>query len=195
MKSCPLCSAKAVQAYSQQESYHYKGQAFAIQTDYSLCHACGEEFLFPAQIQANDVRVREARKQLDGLLTSEEIRQTRLGLALTQEEAAKIFGGGVNAFSKYERGEVTQSAAMDKLIRLAAESPTVLNRLKTMAGIEPPANLSPVISLHAYRLGLANVWLEPSVSAQTPPTLENVTESFTPNGVDDDFADYLVDAA
>ncbi len=195
MDQCPLCHATATQARTSLENYQYKGQTLALQTDYSVCTACGEEFLFPAQIQTNDARIREARKQMDGLLTSDEVRQTRLKLDLTQEEAAKVFGGGVNAFSKYERGEVTQSAAMDKLIRLAAESPSVLQRLKTMAGLDTPSTNTPVISLQAYRLGLANVLLEPTVSAQTVPTLHSVTESFAPDSVEDDFADYLVDAA
>jgi len=40
-------------------------------------------------------------------------------LGLTQHAASSIFGGGLNAFSKYERGEVIQSKAMDKLIRVS----------------------------------------------------------------------------
>ena len=69
-------------------------------------------------------------------------------MKLTQEEAAKVFGGGVNAFSKYERGEVTQSAAMDKLIRVAADDQTVFMRLKTMVGLP---NTATVINLPIKR--------------------------------------------
>ncbi len=55
------------------------------------------------------------RKKSDGLLTSSEIYEARITLGLTQESASLVFGGGKNAFSKYERAEVSQSVAMDKL--------------------------------------------------------------------------------
>jgi HTH-type transcriptional regulator/antitoxin MqsA len=45
-----------------------------------------------------------------------------------------MFGGGLNAFSKYERGEVIQSEAMDKLIRVScryAEAWNYLNSIET----------------------------------------------------------------
>jgi len=71
---------------------------------------------------------------MDGLLTAQEIVALRNKLGLTQQDAAKIFGGGTNAFSKYERSEVIQSAAMDKLMRAALEIPGMLSWLKQQAG-------------------------------------------------------------
>jgi HTH-type transcriptional regulator/antitoxin MqsA len=55
-------------------------------------------------------------------------------LGLTQETASKIFGGGENAFSKYESGKVAQSAAMDRLLRLAYEFPFVFHWLMAFSG-------------------------------------------------------------
>jgi HTH-type transcriptional regulator/antitoxin MqsA len=72
---------------------------------------------------------------MDGLLTASEIVELRNKLGLTQQEAAKIFGGGINAFSKYERSEVIQSVAMDKLMRLALNIPDVLIWLKQQSGL------------------------------------------------------------
>ncbi len=45
---------------------------------------------------------------------------------------------GANAFSKYERGEVVQSEAMDKLMRLAlVDRPVdVLDWLRVRAGVQ-----------------------------------------------------------
>ena len=42
---------------------------------------------------------------------------------LTQAQAAKLFGGGPVAFSKYENDDVAQSEAMDTLLRLVRRSP------------------------------------------------------------------------
>ena len=135
MIHCHFCGSDAVSQHSSMEIYQYKQQAYDVLVDYSVCNQCSEEVITTEQIHINEARVREAKKKLDGLLSCEEIRDIRTRLDLTQEEAAKVFGGGVNAFSKYERGEVTQSAAMDKLIRIAADDQAVFMRLKTMAGL------------------------------------------------------------
>ena len=149
MIHCHFCGANAVSQHSSTETYQYTQQAYNVLLDYSVCNQCGEEIITTEQIHANEARVREAKKKLDGLLSCEEIRAIRIRLKLTQEEAAKVFGGGVNAFSKYERGEVTQSAAMDKLIRLTAENQSVLTRLKAMADLTDSA--AEVINLKIER--------------------------------------------
>ncbi|EMK6695522.1 type II toxin-antitoxin system MqsA family antitoxin, partial [Vibrio cholerae] len=71
----------------------------------------------------------------DGLFSSKEIADARIKLGLTQEQASIVFGGGRNAFSKYERGEVSQSAAMDKLIKQALKHPIVYRDLLESSGI------------------------------------------------------------
>jgi HTH-type transcriptional regulator/antitoxin MqsA len=66
-------------------------------------------------------------------LTGEEVRALRVQLDLTQAEAARVFGGGQVAFSKYENDDVVQSEAMDKLLRVAAEVPGALRYLRMRA--------------------------------------------------------------
>ena len=79
--------------------------------------------------------MRDAWRKIDGLLTAQEIVALRNKLGLTQQDAAKIFGGGANAFSKYERSEVIQSVAMDKLMRAALDVPDMFMWLKQQAGL------------------------------------------------------------
>ena len=90
--------------------------------------------VFPDQARRNHRRYQDARRRADGLLTSEQITRILDRLGITQVQAAEIFGGGQNAFSKYVRGEVIQSVAMDRLVRLASEDRAVFRRLKEMAG-------------------------------------------------------------
>jgi HTH-type transcriptional regulator/antitoxin MqsA len=59
-----------------------------------------------------------------------ELRRIRKKLGLTQKEAAAIFGGGVNAFSRYERGEIEPHTSTVKLIRLLDKHPELLNELE-----------------------------------------------------------------
>jgi len=57
---------------------------------------------------------------------SREIRRIRRKLGLTQIAAARLTGGGHNAFSRYERGEVAPLPAVITLLRLLDKHPELL---------------------------------------------------------------------
>lgn len=67
--------------------------------------------------QAFVARRDEIRRE-EGLLTGEQVRFVLSKLDLSKSDAASLFGGGPNAFQKYISGEVLQSMAMDRLLRL-----------------------------------------------------------------------------
>ena len=81
----------------------------------------------------------EFKKQIQGLLTGKEIKELRKGWEFSQEEAAKVFGGGPVAFSKYEVDDVMQSEAMDRLIKIARDVPSALDKLMANAGVKHKA--------------------------------------------------------
>ncbi|WP_417760266.1 type II toxin-antitoxin system MqsA family antitoxin [Shewanella sp.] len=135
MSECKVCKGNAVEALTDYENIGYKGSTLRIKVEYSLCNTCGREFLSKEQIMKNDRILRDAKKVHDGLFSSKEIAHARIKLGLTQEQASVVFGGGRNAFSKYERGEVSQSVAMDKLIKQALKHPIVYRDLLESAGI------------------------------------------------------------
>jgi len=63
-------------------------------------------------------------------LTPEEIRHIRKDvLKITQEEAGRIFGGGKNGFSRYERGEIRPLAAVSNLLKILERHPEDLKYL------------------------------------------------------------------
>lgn len=57
---------------------------------------------------------------------SKEIRRIRRKLGLSQIAAARLTGGGHNAFSRYERGEATPMPAVINLFRLLDKHPELL---------------------------------------------------------------------
>jgi HTH-type transcriptional regulator/antitoxin MqsA len=118
MSQCNICKSQDVSAFMEKEFFSYKGADLPVPIAYSVCNNCNREFIAISQIQRNEAAIRVLKKEFDGLLSSEEIVRAREQLSLTQEQASRVFGGGRNAFSKYERGEVSQSVAMDKLIRI-----------------------------------------------------------------------------
>jgi HTH-type transcriptional regulator/antitoxin MqsA len=60
---------------------------------------------------------------------SEDIRRIRRKLGLSQVAAARLTGGGHNAFSRYERGEATSMPAVINLFRLLDRHPELLKDL------------------------------------------------------------------
>ena len=72
---------------------------------------------------------REARaKAKDAILTPLVIRAIREACGLSQQAAARVFGGGPKAFEKYETGEVTPSSSMTRLLLLAAKRPRLFQK-------------------------------------------------------------------
>ena len=92
------------------------------------CTACGEvEFDGESARRyaaAGDDLVLAERRQ-----TSKEIRGIRRKLGLSQVAAARLTGGGHNAFSRYERGEITPMPAVLNLFHLLDRHPELLNDL------------------------------------------------------------------
>jgi HTH-type transcriptional regulator/antitoxin MqsA len=67
--------------------------------------------------------LRERKRQ------SKEIRRIRRKLGLSQVAAARLTGGGHNAFSRYERGEAVPMPAVVNLFRLSDKHPGLLRDL------------------------------------------------------------------
>ncbi len=119
---CPVCGEGHVSTHSEMVESEYKGQKAMRSLVFKQCDACGSDFAGAAESKLNRRSLMAWRKQIDGLLTGEEITALRKQYQLTQEQAARLFGGGPVAFSKYENDDVSQSEAMDTLLRLVRRS-------------------------------------------------------------------------
>lgn len=54
----------------------------------------------------------------------------RKKLKLGQREAAEVFGGGVNAFSRYETGKTKPALAVVKLLKVLDRHPELLDEIR-----------------------------------------------------------------
>lgn len=133
---CPACETGLLSPVIRDKYLPYEGAMLHVSgIESSVCSICEERVVMPDQARRNERRYADARRIHDGLLTSEEIEGWRAKFGLTQQQAAQLLGGGANAFSKYERGEVTQSRSMDLLIRASAEIEEVRLFLGQRAGL------------------------------------------------------------
>jgi HTH-type transcriptional regulator/antitoxin MqsA len=58
------------------------------------------------------------------------IARVRRKLDLDQRQAAEIFGGGVNAFSRYENGKTKPPLSLIKLLQVLDRHPDLLEEIK-----------------------------------------------------------------
>ena len=63
------------------------------------------------------------------VLITRVLRRIRRNLGLSQAEAARLTGGGHNAFSRYERGEVAPMPAVVNLFRILERHPELLREI------------------------------------------------------------------
>lgn len=92
-----------------------------------------------ASVQLDDDALRrigeETCRQL-GLLTPAEIRAGRKKLGLKQRELQELLGLGGNSLSRWEKGRVYQSRAMDTLLRLAFDLPGAIPALRRVRRLD-----------------------------------------------------------
>ena len=119
---CPICGEGHVTHHVEQFESEYKGQKAILPLHYKLCDTCHSDFTGSAEGKLNKRAIMVFRKSVDGLLTGDEIVALRKQYGLTQNQAAKLFGGGPVAFSKYENDDVSQSESMDSLWCLVRRS-------------------------------------------------------------------------
>lgn len=145
-KVCPICEEGVLTIREGCNENEYKGVNGSVRFFYEECNVCGSEQADASLSLKNKRFMIAFRKQVDGLLTGAEVRALRERLKLKQSEAALVFGGGPTAFSKYESDDVTQSAAMDKLLRVADALPEAFRHLCKLAGQEVPKG-APALAL------------------------------------------------
>ncbi|OGR33971.1 MAG: hypothetical protein A2005_12560 [Desulfuromonadales bacterium GWC2_61_20] len=129
-RQCPGCGSRAMQHRTDQiETIRHGGDSVTVSgLSGWFCTACGEALLDEDSSrrygEAGDALVERSRAAI-----KREIRRIRMKLGLTQKQAAEIFGGGVNAFSRYERGEVEPGPSTVKLLHLLDKHPELLREV------------------------------------------------------------------
>jgi HTH-type transcriptional regulator/antitoxin MqsA len=125
--TCPVCGEGILKKEVIEEKFEYKGRRIAI-PDYVIyrCAACKETIVDRDTLRSSGKILKDFQRSVDGLLSGEEIRAIRKRLGLTQEKMAKILGGGLKGFARYESGQICQSRAMDNLLRILDVYPDVI---------------------------------------------------------------------
>lgn len=135
---CPECGNNLVSDVREQ-SHRYRGQTIAIATKGDYCLSCGEAILADGEWDRVDAMVRDFHRQVNKTLGEPAfIAKVRHKLQLDQRQAARLFGGGINAFSRYELGKAKPPLSLVQLFRILDCHPEMLHVIQ-MNGALPKA--------------------------------------------------------
>lgn len=131
MTNCPICNGK-IEYRSEMTTYTYKSHTIEVEQSGEYCSECEEAFLSPKDLKSTKLQIANFKREVDHFLTTNELKRIRKKLHLSQQDAAKIFGGGIRAFHKYETAEVTQSKPLDILFRLIDDNKISFDDIKSV---------------------------------------------------------------
>lgn len=125
---CPICASAELIHDTRDIPHLYKGETTVIpNVTGDFCPACGESILEAAEARRISSLMGEFRKQVNASMVDPNfIMNVREKLNLDQKQAAEIFGGGHNAFSRYENGRTKPPLALVLLFRVLDRHPDLL---------------------------------------------------------------------
>ena len=129
---CPNCGEAELVRDTRDMPYTYKGESTLLAgVTGDWCPACGEG-VFDADVSR---RVSAAMKAFGKQVNAAKvdpafISAVRKKLRLDQQEAAELFGGGANAFSRYENGKTKPPLALVKLFKVLDRHPDLLAEVR-----------------------------------------------------------------
>lgn len=129
---CPCCGASKLIHDTRDLPYTYKGETTVIPSmTGDFCPACDEMVLNREHGDRFSDLVGHFQRQVNSTFVDPDyIASVRKKLDLDQREAAEIFGGGVNAFSRYENGKTKPPLSLVKLLKVLERHPDLLAEVK-----------------------------------------------------------------
>ena len=129
---CPSCGAAELVHDTRDVTYTYKGQATGIPgVEGEFCPACAEIIMDQKNGDQYMELIGQFQRQVNAAYVDPAyIAKVRKKLDLDQREASEIFGGGVNAFSRYETGRAKPPLALVKLLKVLDHHPMLLLEIK-----------------------------------------------------------------
>ena len=98
------------------ETVKFRGKELTFRAETFKCSECGYKEPTTEQSARKQVKLADEYRKGEGLLTSNQIRECRNRLNLTQAELAKKIKVGIVSIKRWENG-VVQSRSMDQLLR------------------------------------------------------------------------------
>lgn len=130
-RECLNCGQGKLRHAVKDVPYEYKGHPAVVPKVAGWhCPHCHEVEFDSGEGDRFAETIKRIAAEIDAHEAAELVR-IRKKLKLTQQEAARITGGGPNAFSRYERGKARPLPAVTNLFRLLDRHPELLEELQS----------------------------------------------------------------
>lgn len=129
---CPVCGGAELVHDTRDIEYTYKGESTILQAvTGDFCPDCHESVHDREQcIRLNDLMLEFNKQVNSSIFDPDLVTRVRKKLKLDQKEAAALFGGGINAFSRYENGKTKPPVSLVRLLQLLDRHPELLLEIK-----------------------------------------------------------------
>lgn len=134
-RMCLECGAEAVQEASVPLEVEHHGKVRVVLDRRMQCSNCQNTSYAGQQIADHESAVAAAVRDIDGLLSAEQLFTIRAKYKFKQIDMEQMLSTGPKTWTRWERGKVPQSKSTDKLIRALADDPILAHRLMQQAGV------------------------------------------------------------
>lgn len=132
---CSCCMEEhEVKTVLVKEQTIFKNRKIDYEASYLFCDLAEELYMDEQQIQDNDIRIKDAYRKSEGLLTSTQIGKIRAKYGISQYDLCLLLGWGGKTITRYESHQV-QDKAHDTILKKIDQDPewfiTLLNVSKS----------------------------------------------------------------
>lgn len=128
---CPECGGAELVSGVKELPFTCKGKSILFETHADFCPVCGEGVLSNEEADRLDGLSEAFRRKVnEELFDPGFVLSVRKKLGLDQRQAGELFGGGANAFSRYELGKAKPPQTLMQLFKLLNNDPSRLNELR-----------------------------------------------------------------
>lgn len=137
---CTCCMEEhEVKTVLVKEKATFKNIKVGYEASYLYCDIAEELYMDEKQMQENDIRLKDAYRKTEGLLTAKQIRDIRIKYNISQNDLCVLLGWGAKTITRYESHQV-QDRAHDTILKKIDQDPewflALLNDAKPNLSIE-----------------------------------------------------------
>jgi len=135
---CPICDYGEFRPHNDGVfNFRHGRKTYSVQNQqYALCTECETSGYLPGQRRENSNSIKKFQASLVDYISPSDVLSVREKYNLTQKQASQLLKGGVNGFSKWERGVSFPNAGIVMLLKVALESSDAMQTLARVANVD-----------------------------------------------------------
>lgn len=138
VETCPICDCGEFRPHGDGVfNFRHGRKTYTVENQqYALCTECGTSGYLPGQRRTNANSIKKFQAALTDYISPSDVLSVREKYNLTQKQASQLFKGGVNGFSRWERGIAFPSAGTAMLLKVALASTDAMKTLARVANVD-----------------------------------------------------------